>query len=385
MRSSIEIPFNKPFIVGKELYYVAQAVLNGHIAGDGLFTRKCHALMEEKFGAKKVMLTMSCTAALEMAAILCKIEPYDEVILPSFTFVSTANAFYMRGAKLVFVDIRPDTLNIDETKIEAAITENTKVIVPVHYAGFACEMEKIIKIAILHKLHIIEDAAHGVNAKYKDKFLGTIGDLGAYSFHETKNFICGEGGAIVINNEKFIERAEIIREKGTNRSKFFRGEVDKYTWVDIGSSYLPSDLLAAFLYAQLENMDEINKRRQEIFNYYYETLTPLATNGILRLPVVLPECEGNSHMFYIILKDEDTRNALIYHLKSKGILAVFHYVPLHLSPVSRSMGYKEGQLPITESISSRLLRLPFYYDLKQEEQDKVATCIYDFFKSHSPR
>ena len=374
-----KIPFNKPFIIGKELYYISQSVLSGHIAGDGAFTKKCHALMEEKFNAKKILLANSCTAALEMAAILCEVGPGDEVILPSFTFVSTANAFYLRGAKLVFVDIKPDTLNINETKIEEAITKHTKVIVPVHYAGIGCEMDTIMDIARRHNLYVVEDAAQGVNAKYKNKYLGTIGDIGTFSFHETKNVISGEGGAIVLNNEKFIERAEIIREKGTNRSKFFRGEVDKYTWVDIGSSYLPSDLLAAFLYAQLENMDEIDKRRQEIFDYYYQALAPFANKGLLRQPIITSKSQSNNHLFYIILKDEETRNALMDHLKSKGILAVFHYLPLHLSPVGLSMGYKEGQLPVTESMSGRLLRLPFYYDLKKDEQAEVVKCIKKFF------
>jgi dTDP-4-amino-4,6-dideoxygalactose transaminase len=336
--------------------------------------------MEEKFNARKILLTHSCTAALEMAAILCEVGPKDEVILPSFTFVSTANAFYMRGAKPSFVDIRQDTLNIDETKVEHVITESAKVVVPVHYAGVGCEMDKIMEIARRHNLYVVEDAAQGVNAKYKDRFLGTIGDLGAFSFHETKNFICGEGGAILINNEKFIERAEVIREKGTNRSKFFRGEVDKYTWMDIGSSYLPSDLLAAFLYAQLENIEKIIKRRKEIFDYYYQALTPLANDGILRLPVVPDGCERNNHIFYIILKDEDTRNALLDHLNSAGINAIFHYLPLHLSPIGRSLGYRKGQFPVTESISSRLLRLPFYYELKREEQAEIVTQIVHFLR-----
>jgi dTDP-4-amino-4,6-dideoxygalactose transaminase len=378
MNVNYRIPFNKPFIAGKELYYMAQSVLGGHTAGDGMFTMKCQALMEDRFRARKILLTNSCTAALEMAATLCKGRPGDEVILPSFTFVSTANAFYLRGFKLVFVDIRPDTLNIDETKIEDAITKRTKVIVPVHYAGVACEMDTIMDIANRHDLYVVEDAAQGVNAKYKDTFLGTIGDIGTYSFHETKNIICGEGGAIIINNEKFIEQAEIIREKGTNRSKFFRGEVDKYTWVDIGSSYLLSDLLAAFLYAQLENMEEINKRREELFNYYYRALMPLVTEGKLKLPYVTSECESNSHLFYIILNDENTRNTLMDHLKSFGILAVFHYLPLHLSPIGRSMGYTSGQLPVTESMSGRLLRLPFYYDLKKDEQTEIVNIIKDF-------
>lgn len=377
------IPFNKPFLAGKELYYIAQSVLSGHTAGDGLFTKKCQTLMEEKFGANKILLTNSCTAALEMAAILCEVGPGDEVILPSFTFVSTANAFFLRGAKLIFADIRQDTLNIDETKIEDVITENTKVIVPVHYAGVACEMDTIMDLAHRHDLYVVEDAAQGVNAKHNSSYLGTIGDIGTYSFHETKNYICGEGGAIVVNNGKLVERAEIIREKGTNRSKFFRGEVDKYTWVDIGSSYLPSDILAAFLYAQLENMEQINKRREELFDYYYKALIPLANDGKLRLPYISSECESNSHLFYIILQDENTRNALMDYLKSEGIQALFHYLPLHLSQVGQSMGNTDGQLPVTESMSGRLLRLPFYHDMKKEEQAEVVRAIRDFF--HKPR
>ena len=375
-----KIPFNKPSLAGKELYYIAQSVLGGHTAGDGSFTKKCQALMEEKFGATKILLTHSCTAALEMAAILCEVGPGDEVILPSFTFVSTANAFYLRGAKLVFIDVQQDTLNMDVTQIEEAITDCTKVIVPVHYAGIGCEMDTIMDIGNRYNLYMIEDAAQGVNAKYKDRYLGTIGDIGAYSFHETKNYICGEGGAIVINNEKFIERTEIIREKGTNRSKFFRGEVDKYTWVDIGSSFLPSDILAAFLYAQLENMEAINKRRGRLFDYYYKALIPLVNDGKLRLPYVSSECESNSHLFYIILKDENTRNALMDHLKSRGILAVFHYLSLHLSKVGRSMGYTDGQLPVTESMCGRRLRLPFYHDMTSKDQAEVVNTIKDFFR-----
>lgn len=376
----LKIPFNRPFIIGKELYYISQSVLSGKIAGDGIFTQKCHALLEKKFDAKKILLTTSCTAALEMAAILFDIGPDDEVILPSFTFVSTANAFYLRGAKPVFVDIRADTLNLDETKIEAVISQKTKAIVPVHYAGVACGMDQILKIAKKYEIFVLEDAAQGVNAKYKDKYLGTIGDLGAYSFHETKNCICGEGGAIVINNEKFLERAEIIREKGTNRSKFFRGEVDKYTWVDLGSSYLPSDLLAAFLYAQLENMDQIDELRRDIFNEYYQSLKPLADDGLLRLPTVPSDCRPCGHLFYIVVSDEKTRDRLIDYLRSKGIGAVFHYIPLHLSKIGHSMGYKFRQFPITESISRTLIRLPLYYNLSKEEQNLVVKAIKDFFK-----
>ena len=378
----MRIPFNRPFIVGKELYYIAQSVLNGHISGDGPFTKKCQALMEAKFSTKKILLTHSCTAALEMAAILCEVGPGDEVIMPSYTFVSTANAFYMRGAKLVFVDIRPDTLNMDETEIAEKVTDCTKVIVPVHYAGVGCEMGVIMGIAGRRHLFVVEDAAQGTNAKFNDRFLGTIGDIGTFSFHETKNVICGEGGAIAVNNEKFIERAEIVREKGTNRSKFFRGEVDKYTWIDVGSSYLPSDILAAFLYAQLENMDKIDNRRKEIFNFYVRALAPLAESGFLKLPFIAPGCEPNGHMFYILLRDEETRNDLMNYLKSKGILAIFHYLPLHLSPVGISMGYRQGQFPVTESVSGRLLRLPCYYELKKEQQTEVVEFIARFFEKH---
>lgn len=377
------IPFNKPFIVGKELYYIAQSVRSGHTSGNGPYTKKCQALLERKFGAKKVLLTTSCSTALEMAAILCDIRPGDEVILPSFTFVSTANAFHMRGAKLVFVDIRSDTLNIDEAKIAEAINERTKIIVPVHYAGASCEMNVIKDIAKQHKLMVVEDAAQAVNSKYKDHYLGTIGDFGTFSFHETKNFICGEGGAIVINNEKYIERAEIVWEKGTNRAKFFRGEVDKYTWVDIGSSYVLSDILAAFLYAQLEKMEEINQRRQAIFDRYYRSLMPLTNDGLLRLPTISYDTQSNSHLFYIIAKDRKTRDEVMGHFKKDGIHSVFHYLPLHLSPVGRSMGYAEGQLPVTESLSDRLLRLPFYYDLTPAEQTQVIESIKKFFTKRS--
>jgi len=376
-----KIPFNKPFIVGKELHYISQTVLNGKTAGDGMFTKKCCSLMEKKFSAKKVLLTHSCTAALEMAAILCDVGPGDEVILPSFTFVTTATAFYMRGAKLIFVDIRSDTLNIDENKIEKAISKDTKVIVPVHYAGVACKMDRIMELAKAHDIYVVEDAAQGVNSQYHNKYLGTIGDIGAFSFHETKNYICGEGGAIVLNNENLIERAEIIRDKGTNRSKFFRGEVDKYTWVDIGSSFLPSDILAAFLYAQLENMEQINKQRHKIFDYYYKALIPLVNDGKLRLPYASSECDSNCHLFYIILENEKIRNQLMDYLKTKSILSVFHYLPLHLSSVGKTMGYTDNQLPITESMSSRLLRLPFFYEITPEEQRTVVCEISNFFNS----
>lgn len=374
-----KIPFNKPFIVGKELYYVAQSVLSGHISGDGFYSRKCENLLETRFDAQKVLLTTSCTTALEMAALLCDVGEGDEVILPSFTFVSTANAFFLRGARLKFVDIRPDTLNLDEKLLEDAITERTKVIVPVHYAGVACEMDSICEIAKKHSLYVVEDAAQGVNAKYKGSYLGTIGDLAAYSFHETKNFICGEGGALVLSDDKFTERAEIIREKGTNRNQFFRGEVDKYTWVEMGSSYVLSDLLAAFLYAQLEQAEKISNKRRMLYELYYESLQPLAARGHFVLPTIPDACEPNYHMFYVIVNNADTRTALIEHLKQKSILAVFHYIPLHTSPVGEKMEYERGALPVTESVSERLLRLPFYYELSEDDLRYVVEAISSFY------
>ena len=373
------IQFNRPFIVGKELYYMAQAVQKGHLAGDGEFTKKCNAWMEEKFHAPKVLLTHSCTAALEMAALLTDVGPGDEVIMPSYTFVSTANAFALRGAAIRFVDIRPDTLNLDETKIEQAITPKTKVIVPVHYAGVGCQMDAIMALAAKYNLLVVEDAAQGVNATVNGQYLGTIGHLGCYSFHETKNFISGEGGALVINDPRFVERAEIIREKGTNRSKFFRGQVDKYTWVDIGSSYLPSDLIAAFLYAQLEQADEITRQRHAIHTRYAVGLQPLSAAGHLRLPHAPANCEHNAHMFYIIVKSEPVRARLLTHLKKNNIQAVFHYVPLHTSPMGRQYGCNPGDLPVTEDLSDRLLRLPCYYELSEQDQDLVITRIQDFF------
>jgi len=373
------IPFNKPFIVGKELYYISQSVLQCQTSGDGLYTKKAQQLMKASFGATDILLTTSCTAALDLAAILSEIKEGDEFILPSFTFSSTANAFLLRGARPIFVDCRRDTLNIDEKLIEKAITERTRAIVPVHYAGVGCEMDTISEIAQRHRLMIIEDAAQGVNAKYKGKYLGTIGDIGAYSFHETKNFICGEGGAIVLNRQQLLERAEIVREKGTNRSRFFRGQVDKYTWVDIGSSLLPSDILAAFLYAQLENMDLITNKRREIYHFYEARLQPLADRGLVTLPFIPPECESNYHMFYMVLNSLDERSRLIEHLKSQGILAVFHYVPLHTSPMGLNMGYRYGMLPITETISERVLRLPMFYEIQESEVDLVVNEIYKFF------
>jgi len=373
------IPFNKPFIIGKELDYIAQSVESGHTSGDGEFTRKCQQLMQQRFDARQVLLTTSCTHALEMAAILCEFKEGDEVILPSYTFTSTANAFALHGARLRFADIRPDTLNLDESKLEELITDKTRAIVCVHYAGVACAMDAISALAEKHGLIVIEDAAQGVNAKYKGAYLGTIGDLGAYSFHETKNFICGEGGAFVINDERFAERAEVIREKGTNRSQFFRGQVDKYTWVDVGSSYLPSDILAAFLYAQLENMAVIRIKRRKIFEQYSQMLQALVAEGQLRLPVIPDQCESNYHMFYVLVSDVEVRDALIAHLGKAGILAVFHYMPLHTSPMGMKMGCRTGMLPVTENVCERVLRLPFYYGMSEEEVSGVVREITRFF------
>jgi dTDP-4-amino-4,6-dideoxygalactose transaminase len=373
------IPFNKPFIVGKELYYIAQSVLQLKTSGDGLYTNKAQEFMEHAFGAHDILLTTSCTAALDLAAILADIKEGDEVILPSFTFSSTANAFLLRGARPVFVDCRTDTLNIDEKLIEPAVTPKTRAIAPVHYAGVGCEMDSILGIAQKYGLIVIEDAAQGVNAKYKGRYLGTIGDIGAYSFHETKNLICGEGGALVLNRPDLVQRAEIVREKGTDRSRFFRGEVDKYTWVDIGSSLLPSDILAAFLYAQLENMEIITKKRERIHTLYTEGLRSLARQGFITLPSVPGECESNFHIFYILLNSAAERTRVIEHLKNRGILALFHYVPLHTSPMGVAMGYRAGMLPVTESLSERLLRLPMYYEMQEEETELVVAEIYKFF------
>ena len=373
------IPFNKPFIIGKELYYVAQSVLSAHTAGDGPYSRRCEAFLEERFSVAQVLLTTSCTSALEMAGILCDIAPGDEVVLPSYTFVSTANAFLLRGARLRFVDIRPDTLNLDETRLEEAISDRTVAIVPVHYAGIGCEMDAIMLLARQRGLSVIEDAAQGVNARYRGAYLGTIGDMGAYSFHETKNFICGEGGAFLTHDPDLVRRAEIVREKGTNRPQFFRGEVDKYTWVDIGSSYLPSDMLAAFLYAQLEHMDEITAKRQRIYAAYQAALQPLASQGLLSLPTIPGHCEPNHHMFYIVVGDHATRTRLLAYLNQRGVNAVFHYVPLHTSPVGQTMGYRRGMLPVTEDVSERLIRLPFFYELTESEVSRVVELVAAFF------
>ncbi|MEW6079009.1 MAG: dTDP-4-amino-4,6-dideoxygalactose transaminase [Thermodesulfobacteriota bacterium] len=376
------IPFNKPFIAGKELFYISRAVLEGNLAGNGRFTKSCQKWMEDNFGSKKVLLTNSCTAALEMSALLCNVGPEDEVIMPSFTFVSTANAFALRGAKIRFVDIRPDTLNIDENHIEAAITKKTKVIVPVHYAGVGCEMDRIMEIARHYHLTVIEDAAQGVQSTYKNRFLGTIGNLGAYSFHETKNIISGEGGALLINDDCFIERAEIIRDKGTNRRNFLRGEVDKYSWVDLGSSFLPSELVAAFLYAQLEQIEAITRKRLQIVDYYHQHLSLLQEKGLIRLPVCPSHCRHNSHMFYILVSgNQEIRDKLLAHLQLKGVWAVFHYIPLHTSPMGKKTGRTIPDLPVTDDLSARLLRLPCYFEITREEQDKTIAEIYKFFRN----
>ncbi len=366
------IPFNKPFIAGKELYYIAQAVTMGNLGGDGHFTQACARLMQDRFGVHRILMVPSCTAALEMAAMLCEVGPGDEVIMPSYTFVSTASAFVRLGAKPVFVDIRPDTLNIDENLIEAAITEKTKAICVVHYAGVACEMNQIMAIARDHKLRVVEDAAQGVNSWYNGQALGSIGDLGCYSFHETKNYICGEGGALCINDPGLVARAEIIRDKGTNRQRFFRGEVDKYTWVDVGSSYVPSEICSAFLYAQLEEMDRISDRRREIYQNYRRALKPLEAEGLMRLPVIPEDCDSNYHLFYVILPTAERRERVLSEIKTAGVRAVFHYVPLHNSPKGMEI-VGEVKLPVTEDLSARLIRMPFYYGMTLEEQDFVFT------------
>jgi dTDP-4-amino-4,6-dideoxygalactose transaminase len=371
----MKIPFNKPYMTGKELYYIAEAHFNMILAGDGPFTKKCHQWLEDKTGAKKALLTHSCTAALEMAAILANIQPGDEVIMPSYTFVSTANAFVLRGGVPVFVDIRPDTLNIDEKKIEAAITPKTKAIVPVHYAGVACEMDVIMEIAKRHDLLVIEDAAQGVFAHYKGRPLGTIGHLGCYSFHETKNVISGEGGALLINDSRFVERAEIIREKGTNRSQFFRGQVDKYTWVDVGSSYLPGEVIAAFLWAQLEDAHNITESRMTAWSKYHDLLKPLEDQGKIARPFLPEDCEFNAHMYYLLLSPSIDRQALIEKLKQENIHAVFHYVPLHSSPAGKKYGRVSESMINTDEISERLLRLPLWCGLTQEEQTIIVKCL----------
>jgi len=378
--SEIKIPFNKACFEGKELSYITEAINRGHISGDGHFTKLCSKFLEESLGVRKALLTTSCTHALEMAALLMDFKPGDEVIVPSFTFVSTVNAFVLHGARPVFIDIRPDTLNMDEQKLEKLITPKTKAIVVVHYAGVGCEMETIMDIARRHNVQVIEDNAHGLFGKYKGKFLGTFGCMATQSFHETKNFTCGEGGALLINDEKFIERAEIIREKGTDRSRFFRGQVDKYTWVDVGSSYLPSDLLAAFLYAQLEARNHICENRRKIWEYYYSQMQGWAKEHNIILPTVPQYCRQPYHMFYMIMNSFEERQTFIQYLKSKGILAVFHYLPLHISPMGLRFAGKQGDCPVTEQTSDRLVRLPFYNELTRPEQQTVIDAVLSFFK-----
>ena len=375
------IPFNKPPYTGNEEKYVIESMKSSKISGDGEFTKKCHKWFEEKLHCKKVLLTTSCTHALEMAAILLDIKEGDEVIMPSYTFVSTANAFVLRGAKIVFVDIRPDTMNIDETKIEEAITSKTKVIVPVHYAGVACEMDTIMDIATRYNLFVVEDAAQGMMSSYKGKALGTIGHLGAYSFHETKNYTsAGEGGLLIINDEKFKERAEIIREKGTNRSLFFRGMVDKYSWVDVGSSYLMNDVSAAYLWGNLEKADEINQNRLNSWQKYYDGLKELENRGFIELPKIPDGCVQNAHMFYLKVKDLEERTALLDYLKENDIGAVFHYVPLHSAPAGEKFGRFDGEDIFTTKESERLIRLPMYYGLEDNELLKVIDVVKEFFK-----
>jgi dTDP-4-amino-4,6-dideoxygalactose transaminase len=375
---TLSIPFNRPSFAGNEQTYIALAIAAGHISGDGPFTEKCHAFFERELGVAKTLLTPSCTHALEMAALLLDIRPGDEVIVPSFTFVSTVNAFVLRGARPVWSDVRPDTLNLDETRLPPLITPRTKAIVPVHYAGVGCEMDALLEIAGCHRVAVVEDNAHGLFGKYKGRHLGTFGCLATQSFHETKNFSCGEGGALLINDPQYIERAEVIRENGTNRNRFFRGQVDKYTWVDLGSSYLPSDILAAFLYAQLEARARIQAKRRQVWEYYHDHLEHWARAHAVRLPVVPAHCEQPYHMFYLLLPSPEWRQALIAHLKARGILSVFHYQPLHLSQMGRRFGGRPGDCPVTEDVSDRLLRLPFYTALTEADQARVVEAVCDF-------
>lgn len=375
------IPFNQPYLTGREFNYIQDAIARLQISGDGYYGKKVQGWLEAKFDTKKALLTTSCSSALDISAMLIGLKEGDEVILPSYTFVSTANAIAIRGAKPVFAEISEETLNIDPQNVARKITPKTKAIYPVHYAGVACDMDMINELAAQNGLIVVEDAAQGVNAQYQGKYLGTMGDIGCYSFHETKNYSCGEGGAILINRDsKWMERAEIIREKGTNRSQFFRGEVGKYTWVDIGSSYVLSDMLAAFLYAQFEQLDAIQEKRKKIYDTYNEAFQLLQQKGLVRLPVIPEKCFSNYHMFYLLFNSERQRNEAIAHLKENGVVAVFHYIPLHLSAMGRQFGYQAGDLPITENLSSRLLRLPMYTDLGEAEQKSIIDLIYQFFR-----
>lgn len=374
------VPFNKPYMVGKELYYIAEAHFNCMLAGDGPFTKRCHTWLEDTTGSRKALLTHSCTAALEMAALLADIQVGDEVIMPSYTFVSTANAFVLRGAIPVFVDIRPDTLNVDERLIEAAITSRTKAIVPVHYAGVGCEMNIIMEIARRYNLMVIEDAAQGIMATYHGRPLGSIGHFGALSFHETKNIISGEGGALLVNDQSAVERAEVIREKGTNRSQFFRGQVDKYTWCDVGSSFLPGDLIAAFLWAQMEEAEKITRERLRLWDCYHEAFLPLEENELVRRPIIPEACSHNAHMYYLLLPDLEKRTEFIARLKAKGVNTVFHYVPLHLSPYGKKCGHVSGDLSNTEKLSDCLVRLPLWIGLDEEQAyviEAVSSVVHE--------
>lgn len=377
----MQIPFNKPYLTGKELEYISQAHEAGHLAGNGPFTKRCHAWLEKHTGCRKAFMTHSCTAALEMAAILADIQPGDEVIMPSYTFVSTANAFVLRGGVPVFVDIRPDTLNIDEMKIEAAITSKTKAVVPVHYAGVGCEMDTIMEIAERYGLLVVEDAAQGVGATYKGRPLGSIGHLAALSFHETKNVISGHGGALLINDARFVERAEILWERGTNRSLFYRGEVDKYSWVDIGSSYLPSDIIAAFLWAQLEQAEYLTQCRLDLWALYHAALSELEDEGLVRQPLMPDYCHHNAHMYYLLLPGLEMRTAFLKFLSEAGIMAVFHYIPLHSSPAGLRFGRTHGELARTQSVSERVVRLPLWIGLGETGVTRVSTVVHDFFAS----
>ncbi|MCX7846944.1 MAG: dTDP-4-amino-4,6-dideoxygalactose transaminase [bacterium] len=378
------IPFNKPYLTGNEIRYITDAHARGQLSGDGPYTKRCNEWLERNIGCHKALLTHSCTAALEMSALLLEIRPGDEVIMPSYTFVSTANAFVLRGGVPVFVDIREDTLNIDENQIESAITPRTKAIVPVHYAGVACELDTIKTIAGRYNVAVVEDAAQGIMSRYKGTALGRIGDLGCVSFHETKNIIAGEGGALLINRADLVERAEIIREKGTNRSKFYRGEVDKYTWVDLGSSYLPGEIVAAFLLAQMERAAEITAQRLKLWHLYHELLEQLEEEGSVRRPRVPEMCTHNAHMYYVLVRDLETRTALIRYLKAHDVHAVFHYVPLHSSPAGKRFGRCHGQLSVTNDISGRLLRLPLYYELGVGGVTYVCELLYKFFSVSFP-
>ncbi len=378
-----KISFNKPHLTGRELHYISEAHAFGQLSGDGPFTKRCSAWLEEHTGCRSALLTNSCTAALDMTAVLADIVPGDEIIMPSYTFSSTANAFVLRGGTPVFVDIRPDTLNIDESRIEAAITPRTRAIVPVHYAGVSCEMDTITAIADSHHLLVIEDAAQGIGTEYNGRPLGSIGHLGCLSFHETKNIVAGEGGALLINDDRFIERAEIVREKGTNRSKFFRGEVDKYTWVDVGSSYLPGEIVAAFLWAQMEEAKKITERRLAIWDAYRAGLRGLEREGVLRLPVIPPGCKHNAHMFYVLFGDLSSRTRAIEYLRRHDITTVFHYVPLHSSPAGMKFGRTHGDMTVTDETSDRLLRLPLYYDMSDSDVQKVVETLISFCGSSS--